>query len=158
MPFANVFDAGWRCGGGAIDEEALIEGLKLYLGFLPGLGIDQGGPATWSRDRLEVKIVTLLAVLLVLQMDFNRVAHHDADHGPWHGSIKTPELIIVIVANRTNPLGRFQGYHDGGGLGSCDGRGTLGAFASWALMVSADTTPALMARHGAMTNALIKPA
>jgi hypothetical protein len=38
------------------------------------------------------------------------------------------------------------------------GGGTLGAVASWALMVSADTTPALMARHGAMTNALINPA
>jgi hypothetical protein len=38
------------------------------------------------------------------------------------------------------------------------GGGTLGAFASLAWMVSADTTPALMARHGAMTNALINPA
>ncbi len=70
--------------------------------------------------------MTALAVLLVLQMDFNRIAHHDADHGPWHGSIKAPELIIVIVANRTDPLGRFQVYHDGGGLVSCDGRGNIG--------------------------------
>src|SRR5207344_3441581 len=100
-----VLYIGWRCSGGAIDKEALLGGLKLYLCFLPGLRIDQGGSAT---GRLEVKIVTALAVLLVLQMDFNRIAHHDADHGPWHGSIKTPELIIVIVANRTNPLGRFQ--------------------------------------------------
>jgi hypothetical protein len=38
------------------------------------------------------------------------------------------------------------------------GAGTLGAFRSWAWMVSADTTPALMARHGAMTKALINPA
>jgi hypothetical protein len=95
---------------------------------------------------------------MILQTDFNRIAHHDADHGPWHALIKTPELIIVIVAQRTDPLIRFQVDQDGGGLGSCDGRGNIGCESSWALMVSADTTPALMARHGAMTNALINPA
>jgi len=39
------------------------------------------------------------------------------------------------------------------------GGGTLGAVVTMALMVSAaDTAPGLMARHGAMTNALINPA
>ncbi len=70
--------------------------------------------------------MSFLAVLMVLQMDFNRIAHHDADHGPWHGFIKPPELIVVIVAKRTDPLVRFQVDHDGGGLGSCDGRGNIG--------------------------------
>jgi hypothetical protein len=39
------------------------------------------------------------------------------------------------------------------------GGGTLGAVVTTALMVSAaDTAPGLMARHGAITNALISPA
>jgi hypothetical protein len=39
------------------------------------------------------------------------------------------------------------------------GGGTLGAVVTTALMVSiADTAPGLMARQGAMTNALINPA
>jgi hypothetical protein len=39
------------------------------------------------------------------------------------------------------------------------GGGTLGAVVTTALMVSiADTNPGLMARQGAMTNALINPA
>jgi len=39
------------------------------------------------------------------------------------------------------------------------GGGTLGAVVTWALMVSAaDTNPGVMARQGAMTNALINPA
>jgi hypothetical protein len=86
-----------------IEIEASIEGLKPEPAFLPWLGIEHGGPATWSSDRMKVNIVTLLAILIVLQMDFNRIPYHHSDHGPWYGSSrscgsKTPELIVVIVA------------------------------------------------------------